>query len=407
MVSRHNTFRALDAQWDTAGDTSGVGRAPTLRLPDVGDEVFGFRLKHALGQGAFARVYLAGQDDLAGRPVVLKVSAIEGHEPLTLAQLQHSNIVPIYSMHEDPSAGLRAVCMPYFGGASLSAVLKGLFATTPAPRHGREFVNALGAVQALMPDLAAGHEIANPATRVETPLATLGALDYVRATIWVVARLAEGLQHAHQRGVLHRDIKPSNILISAEGQALLLDYNLAHDRNSDMAEAEAIPGLSRSRALANDRARYLSLLGDADAARDAQKCADRTPARTARDHYLLATSYARQGGRAGHDRAIDELNKALRISPGHYWSTVLRGICHLTNSATSISPGCSTTSARSGFATPSSGSRAPSMPRNSSTSRSTSGSAIGSYPGSTPSLTSCRGSSTTTSITTAGATPKA
>ncbi|MEJ7637066.1 MAG: tetratricopeptide repeat protein [Singulisphaera sp.] len=44
---------------------------------------------------------------------------------------------------------------------------------------------------------------------------------------------------------------------------------------------------------------------------------------------MLATSYARQGGRAGHDRAIDELNKALRISPGHYWSTVLRGICHL------------------------------------------------------------------------------
>ncbi|MEJ7637063.1 MAG: hypothetical protein WKF75_03495 [Singulisphaera sp.] len=36
----------------------------TLRLPDVGDEVFGFRLKHSLGQGAFARVYLAGQDHL-------------------------------------------------------------------------------------------------------------------------------------------------------------------------------------------------------------------------------------------------------------------------------------------------------------------------------------------------------
>ena len=43
------------------------------------------------------------------RPVVLKVSAIEGSEPQTLAQLQHTNIVPIYSVHEDAQAGLRCV----------------------------------------------------------------------------------------------------------------------------------------------------------------------------------------------------------------------------------------------------------------------------------------------------------
>jgi hypothetical protein len=73
----------------------------------VGDVVFGFRLKRALGQGAVARIYLAEQDHLAGRPVVLKISAIEGTEPQTLAQLPHTNIVPIYSVHEDPRAGLQ------------------------------------------------------------------------------------------------------------------------------------------------------------------------------------------------------------------------------------------------------------------------------------------------------------
>ena len=103
---------------------SGSEPAP-LALPGVGDEVFGFRLRHELGSGAFARVFLAEQIALAGRPVVLKVSAADGKEPQTLAQLQHSHIVPIYSYHENSAAGLRAVCMPFFGGASLSRVFSG------------------------------------------------------------------------------------------------------------------------------------------------------------------------------------------------------------------------------------------------------------------------------------------
>ena len=46
-----------------------------------------------------------------------------------------------------------------------------------------------------------------------------------------MAQLAEGLHHAHERGVLHRDIKPSNILISSDGQPLLLDFNLAQHQH--------------------------------------------------------------------------------------------------------------------------------------------------------------------------------
>ena len=58
----------------------------------------------------------------------------------------------------------------------------------------------------------------------------LRSLSYEHAAAWIVAQLAEGLHHAHQRGILHRDIKPSNILIGAEGQPLLLDFNLAAGR---------------------------------------------------------------------------------------------------------------------------------------------------------------------------------
>src|SRR5438067_4354169 len=119
---------------------------PELRLPAVGEELFGFHLKDELGCGAFARVFLAEQENLAGRPVVLKVSAIEGDEPQTLAQLQHTHIVPIHSVHEDPRAGLRAVCMPYFGGASLSQVLRSLWETSKRPTRGAELVEALSVV---------------------------------------------------------------------------------------------------------------------------------------------------------------------------------------------------------------------------------------------------------------------
>ena len=60
---------------------------------------------------------------------------------------------------------------------------------------------------------------------------------YIHAAVWIVSRLAEALQHAHERGVLHRDIKPSNILLAADGQPMLLDFNLAETRTTPQAAA--------------------------------------------------------------------------------------------------------------------------------------------------------------------------
>src|SRR5262249_35125479 len=200
----------------------------------------------ARGRGPSAGVSRAEQGELAGRPVVLKVSAIEGSEPQTLAQLQHTHIVPIFSAHEDPRAGLRALCMPYFGGASLSQALRALWDENPRPTQGEELVRALDAVAA-----PATPPCTPPGSRGvqgggvrggggggggaddQPPRAALGRLTYVQAVAWVVARLAEGLHHAHQRGVLHRDIKPSNILLGADAQPMLLDFNLAQDSHTD------------------------------------------------------------------------------------------------------------------------------------------------------------------------------
>src|SRR6266536_3956234 len=143
---RDSLARLLDQQDLLRSLGASKASLPELCLPAVGEELFGFRLQRELGCGAFARVFLAEQGNLAGRPVVLKVSAIEGDEPQTLAQLQHTHIVPIHSVHEDPRAGLRAVCMPYFGGASLSQVLSRLWQTTTQPMEGEELVRALSVV---------------------------------------------------------------------------------------------------------------------------------------------------------------------------------------------------------------------------------------------------------------------
>jgi hypothetical protein len=69
-----------------------------MSMPGAGSDFLGFHLKEEVGRGAFARVFLAQQGALANRPVALKISAKLHEESQRLAQLQHTNIVPIYSL---------------------------------------------------------------------------------------------------------------------------------------------------------------------------------------------------------------------------------------------------------------------------------------------------------------------
>jgi tetratricopeptide (TPR) repeat protein len=90
--------------------------------------------------------------------------------------------------------------------------------------------------------------------------------------------------------------------------------------------AETIADLPPSPALWLDRAAYLEQLGEEAAAKRARTRAEQTPPTSARDHYLLATTYAR--GRR-YPEAIAELNEAVRRNEKHYWSWFQRGICYL------------------------------------------------------------------------------
>src|SRR5262249_37316410 len=93
-------------------------RKPLAIFPRVGDEWQGFKLIEEWARGPFGRVYLARQHKLADRLVALKISTDLTGEPQKLAQLQHTNIMPVYSTHHVDK--LQAVCMPFFGATTLA-----------------------------------------------------------------------------------------------------------------------------------------------------------------------------------------------------------------------------------------------------------------------------------------------
>ncbi len=43
----------------------------------------------------------------------------------------------------------------------------------------------------------------------------------------IVRKIADGMAHCHDNGVIHRDLKPENILLTAEGQPVIMDFGLA------------------------------------------------------------------------------------------------------------------------------------------------------------------------------------
>jgi serine/threonine protein kinase/Tfp pilus assembly protein PilF len=231
------------------------------RLPEVGDAFLGFRLEAELGRGAFGRVYLARQGELADRLVALKVSAEIGAEPQMLARLQHTHIVPIYSCHR--AGPLQAVCMPYFGSTTLADVLRDLNARHRLPDSGRELVSTLNDRKSKSRADGSSGSNRSASNRppvdplADTPgpcrppqpvdctvtLRMLEGMSYVDVVLWIGARLADGLAHAHERGILHRDLKPANILLTDEGQPMLLDFNLSADAAEQAsAPAAAIGG---------------------------------------------------------------------------------------------------------------------------------------------------------------------
>src|SRR5512144_892570 len=48
----------------------------------------------------------------------------------------------------------------------------------------------------------------------------------------LVRKIAEGMAFCHDHGVVHRDLKPENVLVTAEGQPVIMDFGLALTKSS-------------------------------------------------------------------------------------------------------------------------------------------------------------------------------
>ena len=198
-------------------------------FPEAGQTIAGFHLVEELGRGAFARVFLAQERQLADRLVALKVARAGSREPQTLARLQHTHIVPVHSSRTDPATGLHLLWMPYFGRLTLARILAdGQVRTARTGADLVEVLDRLGPKEGPPPGRAAGR-------------AALMRRSFAQAIAWWGARMAEALDHAHDRGVLHRDIKPSNVLVTGDGMPMLLDFNLAREPLTSLDDAQVAP----------------------------------------------------------------------------------------------------------------------------------------------------------------------
>ncbi len=155
-------------------------RAAEPVSPPIGQKIGRFRVERELGRGGLGVVYLATDPELA-RQVALKVPRADVlangeiarrfvHEAEAAARLSHPHLVGLHEVgHED---ALCYIVSEYCPGPTLAEWLRRQAGPVP-----------------------------------------------VRQGAALVLRVAEGVQHAHSRGVLHRDIKPSNVLMAraAEG----------------------------------------------------------------------------------------------------------------------------------------------------------------------------------------------
>ena len=148
------------------------------------DRIGKYEIRGELGKGGFGHVYL-GYDPAMDRQVAIKV--LSSADPSLLARfrqeamaagnLHHKNIVTIHAFGEDQ--GTFFMVMEYLEGRDLHHVLADKTA--------------------------------------------LSLVEKMR----IMSQVAEGLQCAHQSGIVHRDVKPANIMVLSDGTVKVMDFGIA------------------------------------------------------------------------------------------------------------------------------------------------------------------------------------
>ena len=184
----------------------------------VGKQMGSYKILSLLGKGGMGEVYRA-RDMKLEREVAIKVLPAEftqdpgrlarfEREAKLLAALNHPNIAAIYGLEE--SDGIRFLVLELVEGETLAErVAKG-------------------------------------------PLPVEKALEVGR-------QIAEGVEAAHEKGVIHRDLKPANVKVTPEGKVKILDFGLAKAFEGETL----VTDISQSPTLTEEMTRAGVILGTA------------------------------------------------------------------------------------------------------------------------------------------------
>ena len=189
----------------------------------AGDRIDDFDLLVKLGQGGFASVFLARQRSMQ-RLVALKISADQGTEPQTLAQLDHPNIVRVFDQRLVAEEKVRLMYMQYVPGGTLYDVIRFV---KGFPRQDWNGKLLLRAIDKIIQDRGESVDDESESRKA------IAECDWPQAVCKIGIQLADALNYASQQGVLHRDLKPANVLMTAQGVPKLVDFNVSFCANLD------------------------------------------------------------------------------------------------------------------------------------------------------------------------------
>jgi serine/threonine protein kinase/Tfp pilus assembly protein PilF len=196
--------------------------APEVEWPEAGADVAGFRLDREIGQGGFSRVFLAREKDLGDRQVVLKVCIRANQEAARLGQLIHPHIVPVHSVQFASYPPFTLICMPFLGTTTMSDVVEQVFLKSGTQPRSADLMKV---IELLRRQTSSPPPEPGPAVSRSSP--TWHRRTYADFILLKGSELCEALAYAHRLKVWHCDVKPSNVLLTNDGRALLLDFNLA------------------------------------------------------------------------------------------------------------------------------------------------------------------------------------
>ena len=184
----------LSADGASTPTLMGAGLLPTEQRFSIGP----FEIQRELGRGGMGVVYLARDPELE-RPVALKVLAGQAapdaearfrREAEAASRLDHANLCGVHRV--GMSDGVSWIAMRYVRGQTLGEAL----------RQRRLGAGALA--QAEWPEIAR-----------------------------LMETVARAVHAAHEVGIVHRDLKPGNIMVTPDGDPVVLDFGLAHDEMAD------------------------------------------------------------------------------------------------------------------------------------------------------------------------------